>query len=100
MHPLAGQGLNVGLGDVATLARVLREREYWRALGDSKLLRRYERARAADVAALRWLTDGLFDLFGHPDPRVEQLRHWGLQAVNRLTPVRDWLTRQAMGRTA
>jgi 2-polyprenyl-6-methoxyphenol hydroxylase-like FAD-dependent oxidoreductase len=100
MHPLAGQGLNVGLGDVATLARVLREREYWRALGDPKLLRRYERARAADVAALRWLTDGLFDLFGHPDPRVEQLRHWGLQAVNRLTPVRDWLTRQAMGRTA
>jgi 2-polyprenyl-6-methoxyphenol hydroxylase-like FAD-dependent oxidoreductase len=100
MHPLAGQGLNVGLGDVATLARVLREREYWRPLGDLKLLRRYERARAADVAAMQWLTDSLFDLFGHPDPRVEQLRHWGLQAVNRFTPVRNWLTRQAMGQTA
>lgn len=100
MHPLAGQGLNVGLGDVATLAQVLREREYWRPLGDPKLLRRYERARAADVAAMQWLTDGLFDLFGHPDPRVEQLRHWGLQAVHRFTPVRNWLTRQAMGQTA
>ncbi len=100
MHPLAGQGLNVGLGDVATLAQVLREREYWRPLGDPKLLRRYERARAADVAAMQWLTDGLFDLFGHTDPRVEQLRHWGFQAVNRFTPVRNWLTRQAMGQTA
>ena len=100
MHPLAGQGLNVGLGDVATLAQVLREREYWRPLGDPKLLRRYERARAADVAAMQWLTDGLFDLFGHTDPRVEQLRHWGLQAVHRFTPVRNWLTRQAMGQTA
>ena len=97
MHPLAGQGLNVGLGDVAELARVLQAREYWRSPGDAKLLRRYERARAADVAAMRWLTDGLFDLFDHPDPRVEQLRHWGLQAVNRLVPVRNWLTRQAMG---
>ena len=67
------------------------EREYWRPLGDPKLLRRYERARAADVAAMQWLTDGLFDLFGHTDPPVEQLRHWGLQAVNRFTPVRDWL---------
>ena len=55
MHPLAGQGLNVGLGDVAELARVLHEREYWRDLGDLKLLRRYERARAAgfDPAQLR-----------------------------------------------
>jgi 2-polyprenyl-6-methoxyphenol hydroxylase-like FAD-dependent oxidoreductase len=97
MHPLAGQGLNVGLGDAAELARVLHAREYWRSVGDPKLLRRYERARAADVAAMRWLTDGLFDLFGHPDPRVEQLRHWGLQAVNRMPPLRAWLTRQAMG---
>ena len=44
-HPRAGQGLNLGLGDAAELARVLHEREYWRSPGDEKLLRRYERAR-------------------------------------------------------
>ncbi|HSV46273.1 MAG TPA: FAD-dependent monooxygenase, partial [Ramlibacter sp.] len=63
MHPLAGQGLNVGLADAAELARVLHGREYWRELGDLKLLRRYERARQADVNAMGWVTDGLFGLF-------------------------------------
>ena len=48
MHPLAGQGLNVGLGDAAELARVLAAREYWRSPADLKLLRRYERARQGD----------------------------------------------------
>jgi 2-polyprenyl-6-methoxyphenol hydroxylase-like FAD-dependent oxidoreductase len=97
MHPLAGQGLNVGLGDVAELARVLQAREYWRSLGDVKLLRRYERARKTDFAAMGGLTDGLFTLFNHPHPWVQQLRNQGLNGVNRWTPLKSWLTRQAMG---
>jgi 2-polyprenyl-6-methoxyphenol hydroxylase-like FAD-dependent oxidoreductase len=97
MHPLAGQGLNVGLGDVAELARVLREREYWRELGDLKLLRRYERARQADFAAMAWVTDGLFGLFGHDDSRLQALRRWGLRRFDRLTPLKHWAIRQAMG---
>jgi 2-polyprenyl-6-methoxyphenol hydroxylase-like FAD-dependent oxidoreductase len=98
MHPLAGQGLNVGLGDVAELARVLHEREYWREPGDLKLLRRYERARQADVSAMAWVTDGLFGLFGHTDGRVQTLRRWGLRGFDRFTPLKNWATRQAMGR--
>jgi 2-polyprenyl-6-methoxyphenol hydroxylase-like FAD-dependent oxidoreductase len=97
MHPLAGQGLNVGLGDVAELARVLHEREYWRELGDLKLLRRYERARQADFAAMAWVTDGLFGLFGHDDSRLQALRRWGLRRFDRLTPLKHWAMRQAMG---
>ena len=55
-------------GFLLELARVLHAREYWRELDDPKLLRRYERARAADVQAMAWVTDGLFSLFGAFSP--------------------------------
>ena len=100
MHPLAGQGLNVGLADAAELARVIHGREVWRELGDLKLLRRYERARQAEVGAMGWLTDGLFRLFGQTDTRVQALRNWGLSGVDRLGPLKHWLARKAMGQTA
>lgn len=97
MHPLAGQGLNVGLADVAELARVLHGREYWRELGDLKLLRRYERARAADVGAMGWVTDGLFGLFAHGDTRVQALRNWGMKGFERSGALKHWVARQAAG---
>lgn len=97
MHPLAGQGLNVGLGDVAELARVLQGREYWRSVGDIKLLRRYERARKAEFAAMGGLTDGLFLLFNQEQALVQTLRNWGMTGVNRLAPLKLWLAKQAMG---
>lgn len=100
MHPLAGQGLNVGLGDVGELARVLHEREYWRSVGDLKLLRRYERARQADVQSMGWLTDTLFGLFQPGDSRLQALRNWGMSGVDRLGPLKHWLVRQAMGRAS
>lgn len=100
MHPLAGQGLNVGLADAAELARVVREREFWRELGDLKLLRRYERARQAEVSAMSLATDGLFGLFAQTDGRVQALRNWGMQGVNRIDPLKNWLTRRAMGTIA
>lgn len=97
MHPLAGQGLNVGLADVAELARVLQAREYWRELGDLKLLRRYERARQADVAAMGWVTDGLFGLFAHADSRIQALRNWGMKGFERSGALKHWMARQASG---
>ncbi len=97
MHPLAGQGLNMGLADAAELARVVQNKAYWRSLGDIKLLRQYERARKADFTAMGQLTDSLFTLFNQDNKVVQQLRNWGLNGVDRLSPLKSWLARQAMG---
>jgi ubiquinone biosynthesis UbiH/UbiF/VisC/COQ6 family hydroxylase len=96
VHPLAGQGLNLGLADVAALARVIREREPWRGLGDERLLRRYASERAAPTWAMGEVTDGLLRLFSHESPALRELRNRGLNLVNRLTPVKRWLTSQAL----
>ena len=97
MHPLAGQGLNVGLADVAELVRVIRDKEFWRPLHDLRMLRRYERARAADVLAMGLVTDGLQQLFAQPGAWVPRLRNWGLTAFDRSGPIKHWMTRHAMG---
>jgi ubiquinone biosynthesis UbiH/UbiF/VisC/COQ6 family hydroxylase len=97
VHPLAGQGLNLGLGDAETLAQVLHEREYWRSPGDEKLLRRYERARKAEVLAMAWTTDGLQQLFARQAEPWAWLRNWGMRGFNRSGPVKRWVVRQAMG---
>lgn len=99
VHPLAGQGLNLGLGDAETLARVLHEREYWRGLGDEKLLRRYERARKMDVLAMAWTTDGLQQLFAQTAEPWAWLRNWGMRGFDRSGPVKRWVVRQAMGQS-
>jgi len=96
VHPLAGQGLNLGLADVATLARVLAEREPWRTIADPKLLRRYARERALPTWAMGQLTDGLLQLFAQPTPLVRELRNRGLTLVNSLSPVKRWLTARAL----
>jgi ubiquinone biosynthesis UbiH/UbiF/VisC/COQ6 family hydroxylase len=97
VHPLAGQGLNLGLADAETLARVLHEREYWRSVGDERLLRRYERARKVDVLAMAWTTDGLQQLFAQPAEPWALLRNWGMRGFDRSGPVKRWVVRQAMG---
>ena len=100
MHPLAGQGLNVGLGDVAELVRVIQGKEFWRPLNDIKLLRRYERARAADVQAMGLLTHGLQRLFAQSGSVWPQLRNWGLNGFDHCGPLKHWMTRHAMGTSA
>ena len=96
VHPLAGQGLNLGLADVTALTRVIEQREAWRALGDEKLLRRYTRERAAPTWAMGQVTDGLLNLFAEPSPAVRELRNRGLTLVNRLSPLKRWLAGQAL----
>ena len=97
VHPLSGQGLNLGLADVVALARVVAEREPWRGLGDEKLLRRYARERAAPTWAMQRLTDGLLQLFAASEPAAKELRNRGLTLVNRLPPLKRWLAARALG---
>jgi 2-polyprenyl-6-methoxyphenol hydroxylase-like FAD-dependent oxidoreductase len=97
VHPLAGQGLNLGLADVATLAEVLRQREYWRQLDDHKLLRRYERARKAEVEPMGAAMDGLQQLFFREGPAWQALRNWGMNGFDRSGPLKAWVARRAMG---
>jgi len=70
VHPLAGQGMNLGFGDVAELARILGARDVVDDPGDGRLLHRYERRRAEPVAAMRFTTDALQRLFDHHHPPV------------------------------
>ena len=97
LHPLAGQGVNLGFGDAAVLARVLLQRELFRDSGEIRLLRRYERARAEDILALAWVTDGLQQLFSAPGGVAAKLRNAGLNLTNALPVVKNLLIRRALG---
>lgn len=97
VHPLAGQGLNLGLADVAALARVMAEREAWRELGDEKLLARAARERAGPTLAMAGLTDGLWHLFANSNPVVRNLRNRGMNLLNQLPALKRGLTRRAIG---
>lgn len=96
VHPLAGQGLNLGLGDVQVLAVTLQQRESWRTLGDERLLHRYARARAWPVWAMSRLTDALVHGFASDSAWQRELRNRGMGLVDRATPLKRWLAAQAL----
>lgn len=104
VHPLAGQGMNLGFGDVQALADTMRGREAPRDPGERLLLRRYERSRAEPVLAMRLATDGLQKLFD-PGSALSQgpfgapltaLRGLGWQAVASSGLLRRLLVSQAV----
>lgn len=100
VHPLAGQGVNLGLKDVVVLAGVLDGINRGPAaarLGDAALLGRYERARRGDNALALGAMDGLKRLFGADDPGVRLLRNTGLSWVDRLAPIKRAFAEHALG---
>lgn len=104
VHPLSGQGMNLGFGDVAALIEAIEGREAFRDLGDPLLLRRYERARREPVAVMQFTTDGLQRLFdpdsepGLPAPLrpLAGLREVGWRLVARS----PWLKRRLISHAA
>lgn len=97
VHPLAGQGVNLGFGDAMVLARLIAEREPYRGCGDPVLLRRYRRERAEPVAAMRLVTHGLERLFATRSRWLRTLRNRGLALTDRVVPVKNLLIRHAIG---
>lgn len=98
IHPIAGQGLNLGLRDVAALAEVLVDaHRLGLDLGQLNILQRYERWRRFDNVLLAAVTDLLNRLFSNDIPPVKLARDLGLALVNRLTPVKRFLMRHARG---
>ncbi|HEX5611051.1 MAG TPA: UbiH/UbiF family hydroxylase [Burkholderiales bacterium] len=96
VHPLAGQGANLGFQDARVLAEILRAREPFRDPGDPRLLRRYERARAEDILAMRATVHGLFTLFDADREVLRFARNAGLNLVDRIPVLKNVLIRKAM----
>jgi 2-polyprenyl-6-methoxyphenol hydroxylase-like FAD-dependent oxidoreductase len=97
LHPLAGQGVNLGFQDARDLAQVLRGRGACGDVGELRLLRRYERARREDVLAMTVVTDGLERLFNNRVAPISWLRNRGLNLVDRASPLKRLLIQRALG---
>ena len=96
IHPLAGQGVNLGLRDTRELAAILNARGMRTDCGDFMLLRRYELARKEDILALELVTDGLQKLFNNSNPTLARLRTLGLEITNRLPLIKNRLMQHAL----
>jgi 2-octaprenyl-6-methoxyphenol hydroxylase len=98
IHPIAGQGLNLGFRDVAALAQVLVEgARLGLDLGDRQLLGRYQRWRSLDALSVAFATDTLTRIYGVPGKTASAIRRLGMNLVGRITPVRSRLMSEARG---
>ena len=93
VHPLAGQGINLGLGDAHCLADLLGAAA---DPGERMLLRRFERSRAEDILALHWVTHGLFRLFGTNHSLIRRMRNLGLNLTDANPVIKTLLARRAI----
>jgi ubiquinone biosynthesis UbiH/UbiF/VisC/COQ6 family hydroxylase len=95
VHPLAGQGLNIGLGDCEALSEVMASRAPAQTVASPDLLARYRRRRAEELATMQFVTDGLQRLFEARTPGLKWLRNAGLRLVDRVFPVKHELVKRA-----
>ncbi len=98
VHPLAGQGVNLGFADAATLAEVVLDAlKNGKDIGAYSVLRRYERWRKGDNLAMLAVTDTLKRLFGTDQVLISTIRSLGMDAINATSPVKDIIMRSATG---
>jgi len=98
IHPIAGQGLNLGFRDVAALAQVLVEgARLGLDLGDRQLLDRYQRWRSLDALSVAFATDSLTRIYGIPGKAASAVRRFGMGLIGRVSPIRNRLMSEARG---
>ncbi len=98
IHPIAGQGLNLGFRDVAALAEVLVEgARLGLDLGDRQLLDRYQRWRSMDALSVAFATDSLARIYGIPGRAASAIRRMGMGAIDRISPLKNRLMSEARG---
>jgi 2-octaprenyl-6-methoxyphenol hydroxylase len=98
IHPIAGQGLNLGFRDVAALTQVLVEgARLGLDFGDQQLLDRYQRWRSIDALSVAFATDSLTRIYGIPGEAASAIRRFGMGLVGRISPLRDRLMKEARG---
>ena len=98
IHPIAGQGLNLGFRDVAALAQVLVEGgRLGLDLGDRQLLDRYQRWRSLDSLSVAFATDSLTRVYGVPGRTASAVRRFGMGLIERISPIRNRLMNEARG---
>ncbi|ODP36089.1 FAD-dependent monooxygenase [Sphingomonas turrisvirgatae] len=98
IHPIAGQGVNVGFRDVAALVEVLVEgKRLGLDMGDPALLARYQRWRSLDTFMVSVATDALTHLFGIPGRTAHAARRFGLSAVDKVPALKNWFMAEARG---
>ncbi|KAA0682757.1 UbiH/UbiF/VisC/COQ6 family ubiquinone biosynthesis hydroxylase [Roseomonas genomospecies 6] len=98
IHPIAGQGLNLGLRDVAALAEVIVDaHRLGLDVGSPEVLARFQRWRRFDTVLLAAVCDGLVHLFSNNIPPIKLARDVGMAVVNRLPPLKRFFMRHAMG---
>ncbi|HSI43674.1 MAG TPA: FAD-dependent monooxygenase [Methylotenera sp.] len=82
VHPMAGQGMNIGFRDVIDLVKTLENKQAFQSINDPHLLRSYERERKADIAQMVFVTDGLYKLFESQGNIFKKIRNQGLSLTN------------------
>jgi len=98
MHPIAGQGLNMGLRDVAVMAEVLSNaKKSGLDIGSAEVLEKYARWRRFDNTLMLAVTDALTHLFSNDIKPLKLARDIGLAAVNQMPPLKKLFMRHAMG---
>jgi 2-octaprenyl-6-methoxyphenol hydroxylase len=98
VHPIAGQGLNLGFRDAAALAQVLVEgARLGLDLGNKQLLDRYQRWRSLDALSVAFATDSLTRIYGIPGRTASAVRRFGMGMIDRLSPIKNRLMSEARG---
>ncbi len=98
VHPVAGQGFNLGLRDIAALAQVLRDsRNRGWDIGNIEVLSKFERWRSQEGEFVTWFTDGLIQIFANEYPLLTPARNLGLELLQLLPPAKRWLLARTMG---